>query len=191
MADFMTDAYRGCFTDSSCTLHADISFQNNGGIRSEIPAGPVTYNQIFETMPFDNFVATMKLTGAQVRDLITIWYSHEQSIQQVSGLKITYNSSIKTTRTITNGAGESKAFVDPIVSIDTLDPAKTYTVVVADFLAAGGSGLDFFVKGLSPAPVVNYDRKLRDTLVDYMKTNPDGVSYTGTPARLIDQSNSH
>ena len=191
MADFMTDAYRNCFSDSACSTHADISFQNNGGVRAEIPAGPVNYNQIFQVLPFDNYVATLKLTGTQVRDLITIWYSHEQAVQQVSGLKITYNSSLKTTRTITNGAGESKVFLDPIVSIDTLDPSRNYTVVVADFLAAGGSGLDFFVKGLSPAPLINYERKLRDTLVDFIKSSPNGVSYTGSPARIIDQAASH
>jgi hypothetical protein len=40
---------------------------------------------------------------------------------------------------------------------------------------------------LKLAPSINYDRKLRDAIVDYFKANPSGIRYNGSPARLVGQ----
>ncbi len=186
MGDFMTDAFRACYADTSCQKHADIAFQNNGGIRSELDAGAITYGQIFQVMPFDNFMAILKLSGRKIHDLLTVWYQYQKGFPQISGIQIAYSSSSEKTRVVVNDAGETEALPDPIEEISPpLHDDQIYTVVMSDFLATGGGGTGFITRSLKPAPFIDYTRKQRDALVDYLKINPSGVDYSHSAPRLV------
>lgn len=50
-------------------IQTDFSLTNTLGIRDNIPAGPVTIDQVFNVFPFDNSITTMNLSGREVRDL--------------------------------------------------------------------------------------------------------------------------
>ena len=53
---------------------ADVVINNtDGALRSDLPAGPLTYGAVFETMPFDNRLVAFRLSGADVRRLVTTW----------------------------------------------------------------------------------------------------------------------
>ncbi len=56
-----------CYKDAT---GADVAFQNGGGIRADIAAGPVTLRDLFNVMPFDNTLVKLKMTGAQVRSAL-------------------------------------------------------------------------------------------------------------------------
>ena len=50
------------------TPGADISIINTiGGIRADLNAGPLTFGDVYEVMPFDNQVVTFEATGGQVK----------------------------------------------------------------------------------------------------------------------------
>jgi 5'-nucleotidase len=191
LGDFMTDAFRLCDTQS-CTGTADIAFLNNGGIRSRLlEAGPITYGQVFELMPFDNIYTELKLTGSQIHDLLDLWYSYKNDspTPQVSGLNIRYSKNTTRQRTIQNGAGDKQTILDPIDSITfsngkLFEENKTYRVVVSDFLATGGGGTAFILKGLPTKPEFHYDRTVRDQIVDYFQLNPAGWDYKETQNRI-------
>lgn len=191
LGDFMTDAFRLCDTQT-CTGTADIAFLNNGGIRSKfLEAGPVTYGQIFELMPFDNIYTELRLTGHQIHDLLDLWFSYKNDspTPQVSGLNIHYTGNTTRQRTIQNGAGETQTILDPVESIafssgKLFEEDKTYRVIVSDFLATGGGGTGFILKSLSKKPEFHYDRTLRDQLVDYFLSNPAGWNYPGVQNRI-------
>src|SRR5206468_10035960 len=52
LANLCADALR---SGAGGGLKAQFAFQNSGGLRiSEIPAGPITFGQIFDLVPFDN-----------------------------------------------------------------------------------------------------------------------------------------
>ncbi len=47
----------------------DLSIESGGGVRSDIPRGPVTYSQIYETYPWnDDVIYMVKMTGQQIYD---------------------------------------------------------------------------------------------------------------------------
>ena len=50
-------------------IQTDFSMTNTLGIRDNIPAGPVTLDQMYNVFPFDNSIATMNLAGREVREL--------------------------------------------------------------------------------------------------------------------------
>ncbi|MFZ0074528.1 MAG: 5'-nucleotidase C-terminal domain-containing protein, partial [Exiguobacterium undae] len=49
-----------------------IAMQNGGGIRAAINAGPLTVGEVLTTLPFGNTLATVKMTGQEIKDLLEI-----------------------------------------------------------------------------------------------------------------------
>ncbi len=48
----------------------DVALLNAGGVRANLPEGPVTYGALYETFPFDNRFAFVELTGAQLKAIV-------------------------------------------------------------------------------------------------------------------------
>ena len=61
LGNLMADAYRN-------VLRTDAALVNNGGIRADLAAGPLTFGQLFTVMPFQNRMVSVTVTGAQLRD---------------------------------------------------------------------------------------------------------------------------
>jgi 2',3'-cyclic-nucleotide 2'-phosphodiesterase (5'-nucleotidase family) len=84
----------------------DIGFQNTGGIRKDLPAGPITVRDIWEISPFDNEVSTFSVTGAQLYTMIAYQIRTSREYCQVSGLRytadVTPSGDIQLTITINN-----------------------------------------------------------------------------------------
>lgn len=120
---WFTDCLRGW-------TKTDVAVQNHGGIRSDLPAGPVTLRRIFEIMPFDNRVATMSLTGAQLRDTLERGVSGSAGMLQVSGVSVRYKSDAEPGRRIK----------EIRIGDRPLDLEGRYTVTAADFLVKRGDG---------------------------------------------------
>src|SRR5205807_2333129 len=60
IGDFITDAMRA-------DAKVDVALQNPGGMRADLDAGPITRGEVYAIMPFDNTIATIDLTGAQLK----------------------------------------------------------------------------------------------------------------------------
>jgi len=135
---------------------AQIAFQNGGGIRADIPRGPVTLEAVFTTLPFDDDLVTMDLTGEQIRELLDKSVL-SQNMLQVSGIQILCD--------LTKPAGAKIASVE--VAGKPIELQATYRVVTNDFLAAGGDRFNVFKKGRN----VSVGPSLRDAVADYIRKN--------------------
>jgi 5'-nucleotidase len=194
LGELMADSLRLC-KDAACDSDEDVSFQNNGGIRTKVlEAGSVNYGQVFQTDPFDDYFSELQLKGSQIHDLLVAFYAYNHgSFGQVSGIKITYSKSESVPRKMTNAVGATETLPDPIVRIQMSDGSdlqdqRTYKVAMVDFLATGGSGTAFVLDGVQPPPVVHMDRVLRDLVLDYFKANPQGLDYSKLGGgRIIEQ----
>jgi 2',3'-cyclic-nucleotide 2'-phosphodiesterase (5'-nucleotidase family) len=51
---------------------ADVAINNNvrGGLRADLPAGPLALGPLYDVFPFDNRLLTVTLTGAELRALL-------------------------------------------------------------------------------------------------------------------------
>lgn len=49
---------------------ADFAVFNAGGVRANLPEGELTYGALFATFPFDNRFARVRLSGAQLKDIV-------------------------------------------------------------------------------------------------------------------------
>lgn len=139
---------------------ADVGLMNSGGIRAELPAGDLTYGDIFAVSPFDNYPTLVIFTGAQIIDLLRATTTGQRGIMQVSGLRYTFDAAKKGT----------DRFISATLEDGTpLDPEKLYTVVMPDFVASGGDGSADVMKTV-PADRIqtSFAAPIRDVLIEQL-----------------------
>lgn len=88
VGNWVTDVMRNSFD-------ADIAFQNSGGIRKGLGAGPIKVRDIWEISPFDNTIMKVTVTGSQLKNLLQWRIKNPRDLLQVSGLSVVYNSRTK------------------------------------------------------------------------------------------------
>ncbi len=112
-----------------------IAMTNGGGLRVPVPAGDITAGILYEVMPFDNTLYTMKLSGADVKANIEHGIMNEDiGWVQISGVMVTYNKEAEAGNRITSMVLEDGTPVE-------MD--KYYTVVTNDFMFTGGDNYNF------------------------------------------------
>jgi 2',3'-cyclic-nucleotide 2'-phosphodiesterase (5'-nucleotidase family) len=133
---------------------ADIAVHNSGGIRTDIPKGKITLEQVYSLLPFDNNLIVMDLTGDQVKQILEQNTSPEHKILQISGMTVQYDLS----------RPPGARVIGAQIANKPLDPGKTYRVATNDFLAAGGDQYSTFKNGKN---IVSGDL-LRDVFAGYL-----------------------
>jgi 5'-nucleotidase len=135
-----------------------IALMNPGGIRADLvenAAGDVTYGAAFSVQPFNNFVVSMDLTGAQIKALLNEqWNGANEStasgnkILQVSGLTYVWDKSqAALPNTDALVTVEFDADGDPTTANVPLVDAQVYRVVANNFLSDGGDNFGTFKSG--------------------------------------------
>lgn len=144
--------------------NGDFALTNPGGIRAELPKGPVTWGQLFAIQPFGNRLIRVSMTGEQLRELLERQRQRtgETRFFQISGFTYEWHEAQPVGARV---RALSKIDGSPIRS-DT-----TYRVVLNDYLVGGGDE----VSGLSQLPQVPIADTDVDALVRYFQHHPDGV----------------
>jgi 5'-nucleotidase len=109
---------------------ADVALTNGGGLRADLPAGPLTYGRLFEAAPFDNRFATILVSGAELTEAVARNLGRDNGIVSLSGVRAEARCK--------DGALAVSLFRSdgrPIAAKARL------TLVTSDFLATGGDGL--------------------------------------------------
>lgn len=115
----------------------DMAFHNTKAIRSEIKKGEVKLRHLYQSFPFDNNIITMRLTGAQLRQLVSDNIVNGYAFIQVSGLEVEF----------TPGADRKPAHIRLLRKGKEIKPGDEFTVATNDYLAFGGNGGDAFQGG--------------------------------------------
>jgi len=126
MGNLVTDAMRTYF-------EADFSFQNLGGLRADLPAGPITAGDVFSVLPFGNELVEVQMDGRMMRRIIERKLAGDSGGICVSGVSVVYD--------------KTRPDWDRVVALtvggEPWDPDRMYKAVCTNFLLEGNSGLDF------------------------------------------------
>jgi 2',3'-cyclic-nucleotide 2'-phosphodiesterase (5'-nucleotidase family) len=142
----------------------DVAIMNNGGIRTELRAGDATYGSLFEIQPFGNVLYSLTMTGCQLRGLLEAMLSKSPVDDHVSGLTIRYDpSKPKGSRIVSVAMADGAPMSD----------ARSYNVIVNDFLATGGEGYNAGGRATASKPLNIVDL---DALIDYLRTLPAPIA---------------
>jgi 5'-nucleotidase / UDP-sugar diphosphatase len=162
-ANWVTDAWLWGYPQ------ADVAITNFGGLRQEVPAGPITVGEVVGVLPFENRIVEVKITGAQLAENLALGGGAVGGIRyrmMLDGEEIT----------------EFDRHADPNPDIEVeiefldgreFDPEAVYSVLINDFMFAGGDGYLFGEQ--DPA---GYDTGIqwRQPVIDWMVslgTSPD------------------
>ncbi|MFE6074863.1 5'-nucleotidase C-terminal domain-containing protein [Paenibacillus sp. NPDC057886] len=145
LGNLIADAMREAdFGDKASA--ADFAFMNPGGIRADLPKGDVTFADLAKIQPFGNTLVKLELTGEQIKTLLQQqWGTNADGTPntktlQISGLKYTADFNKPVAERVTSLSLEDGT---------PIDPAKTYTAVVNNFMAAGGDNYKVLVDAKS------------------------------------------
>ena len=140
----------------------DVSIMNNGGIRADLPAGAVTYGDLFQCQPFGNKLVRLSLSGTVLLSALEWAVAGGTERAQLGGVEVWYDSRKEAGKRITKTR---------LTNGRKIEPKATYALVVSDFLAAGGSGFAM-LKSVPATPVGLTDL---DALIAYLKVLPQPV----------------
>lgn len=126
---------------SANLLGAEIAFMNPGGIRQDLPSDPaagpkVALGDLFAVQPFGNNLVAMDLTGAEIKLLLEQQWIDQPEDRRPRMLQISdgFNYCFDDRR-----ADGDKILASTMkLGGSTIEPAKTYRIVVNSFLADGG-----------------------------------------------------
>ena len=131
-----------------------MALQNGGGIRSEINAGPITVGEVITVLPFGNTLATMEVTGAELKAAFEISFKsypkENGGFLHVSGAKVEFDSSKPEGQRVVSIKIKAAdgTFVD-------IKDAEKYVVATNAFTAKGGDGYDVFAKAYAEGRVTD------------------------------------
>lgn len=122
LSNLVADALRfGC--KKYAGKEADFSLINFGGLRSTLPAGPVTFGNVFEITPFENTLVIIQMKGS---DAIRLF-------EQMCAIRNGGVSGVN----LVNKAGK---LASAKIGGKEVDPDRIYTLATIDYVAEGNDG---------------------------------------------------
>jgi 2',3'-cyclic-nucleotide 2'-phosphodiesterase (5'-nucleotidase family) len=133
----------------------DVAIMNNGGIRSDLHEGAVTWGDLQQVQPFQNRLQRLTVKGHVLLGALEHCVAGDGLHCHVSGIEVWYDPRHKTGDRVTRTR---------LANGKSVDRGGTYHVVVSDFMASGGSGFAMF----AGAPVQDLDLVDLDALIRYL-----------------------
>ncbi len=175
LGDLCADGYR-------YLSGADIAFVNGGGVRADIPAGDITYEQVIAVHPFGNAMCTIEVTGQKILDALELSVSSMPGelggFLQVSGISFEINMNVESSVVVDDKgmfvevAGDRR-IQNVMVGDEPIDPEKTYILASHNYmLKSAGDGYSMF----TDCPVLQNEVMLdNQVLITYINEYLGGV----------------
>jgi 5'-nucleotidase len=140
------------------SFEADIAMHNvRGGLRAGLPAGQLTFSDVYEMFPFDNFAAKLEIGGGELRRVIAAQALRSRRVG-FAGMRVFVEcaDSIMSVRMVRTDGSE-------------VTDEEDIVLLVNDFLALGGD--DILTPIIPPGGFeLRFDLpRTRDALVDWLR----------------------
>ena len=140
------------------SLDGDVAMHNvSGGLRAPLPAGPLTYGSVYEMSPFENRVAILSITGAELRAILAAQAKRPGRRVGFAGLR-------------THVSCESS-----VLQVDMIRPDGSHILdedpvrlIVNDYMTLGGDRVLLPIMPEGGFPLDNSLPMTRDVFVDWV-----------------------
>ena len=141
----------------------DVAVMNAGGVRIDLAAGPITVGDVFEAQPFANKLVRVQIRGTELRSYLERLFTRRGPGVHLSGARLDIDS--------TRAPGSR---VVRVVMHDgsVLEDRRVYRLVLTDFIAEGGDGLQLTERAVAFDVLPLLDR---DALAQYLRQLPQPV----------------
>jgi 2',3'-cyclic-nucleotide 2'-phosphodiesterase (5'-nucleotidase family)/predicted AlkP superfamily phosphohydrolase/phosphomutase len=170
-------------TDAMRTRYGvDFAITNAGGLRADLtcpttdnpsdfcpaytpPPYPITRGQVLTVLPFGNVVATLEVTGAELKTMLENGVSRMPAVDgrfpQVSGLCFTYDIAAPVGTRVTGAVRQAADGSCTGAAVD-LTAGSTYSIAENDFMSTGGDGYPVFTSRVTTRDIMD------QVLADYI-----------------------
>ncbi|MBO6282073.1 MAG: bifunctional metallophosphatase/5'-nucleotidase [Alphaproteobacteria bacterium] len=144
---------------------------NSGAVRSALPAGTITFNQILEVYPYDNPAVIIELSGKELKKFLRHGIAHyhkrgkTNELLQTSGISYAFTT-------------DDKRIENVMIKGQPLDLNKKYKLLTSMFIANGGDRY----------PIKSYTETgstVREIIVNQMKNPQNRVYYLKKNVQII------
>ncbi|MEM9500128.1 MAG: bifunctional metallophosphatase/5'-nucleotidase [Pseudomonadota bacterium] len=148
---------------------AEIALMNGGGLRAVIGEGPVTMEDVLTTLPFQNTLSTVQVSGRRVLEALENGVSQYERgagrFPHVAGMRYAFDPFAPPgTRIVRVEVGETP-----------LDPGRDYLLATNSYVRRGGDGYDM----LSDArDAYDFGPGLSEVLAEYLGRHSPYVPFT-------------
>jgi 5'-nucleotidase/UDP-sugar diphosphatase len=152
--------------DKAAKVQARVALISGGGIRASIPAGDVSLGSAINVLPFNDYLATVDISGSQLMSALENGVSRVEQgdgrFPQVAGLRFTWDPEASP------GSRIRSVETRTINGYQPLDPGASYRIVLNNFDAGGGDGYTEFTQGQNAITLGYVDYEV---LADYIKSH--------------------
>lgn len=136
---------------------ADAALINGGGLRADLPAGPLRYGALYEAFPFDNRFALVRMPAAALAAMIADNLARDGSFLSIGGLRAVASC-------------EGGALVVALMRDGQRVPEdELLDVLTSDFLATGGDGAFARIRERDPDAVsIEDDPPIREAMAEVL-----------------------
>ena len=135
----------------------DVAILNGGGLRADLPAGPLRYGALYQALPFDNRFARVRLRADQLAAMLAVGLT--------GGPYLSFAGVTAQAR-----CDGGKPVVTLLRAGKPLKPDTPLELLTSDFLATGGDRLFAAMGEPGPASVViEDDPPLREAIADQLR----------------------
>lgn len=108
------------------SMDAEIGYMNGGGIRTDISAGEITFNDLLSVFPFNNTILLAEVKGQTIKDMMEmtmmLWPKEDGSFPHLSGIEFSVDTEIPSSVVLNE--------VEEFVGVD--GPYRVYDIKVFD-----------------------------------------------------------
>ncbi|HYO46315.1 MAG TPA: 5'-nucleotidase C-terminal domain-containing protein, partial [Gemmatimonadota bacterium] len=164
LGDLIADAQRAA-------TGTQMAMTNAGGIRSDLEAGPVSFQDVFAVQPFQNVLIRVTLTGEQVRRVLEAAVTG--SVGQVSGVRFSFDPTLPVGERVRDAWLEDTG--EQLVEQGrSVNPDGTYTMTVNNFMASGGDDYGPFGEALE---AINTGLIDSEVFANHLESLPRPIRY--------------
>ncbi|WP_165164380.1 bifunctional metallophosphatase/5'-nucleotidase [Corynebacterium qintianiae] len=164
---------------NNSTVTPDIGVMNAGGVRADLQAGEVTYEEAFSVQPFGNEITYTTLKGSDFLEALEQQWREPTEGRPFLSLGVSDNVSYSYDPTRPQGERITNVLIDGA----PIDPAKDYVVAGSTYLLAGGDSFTALANGADVAQLGYVDIQ---AFKEYLDAYLGGK---GAPAPRTGQSN--
>ncbi|MBW2271509.1 MAG: 5'-nucleotidase C-terminal domain-containing protein [Deltaproteobacteria bacterium] len=155
---------------------ADIALNNSGSMRTNWPKGPLTYGTLYESMPFDNRFATVRMRGRDLEKLMARNLRRSGGMFLIGGMRL---------RARCQG---SQLEVEMLRNDGTpVADDEEIALLTSDYLASGGDGAIGSLNLPQGAIEMHSGPAIRDAVADVLRAR--GGNIDGSDPAIYDRKN--
>ncbi len=132
---------------------ADVALTNGGGLRADLPEGPLTYGELYQASPFDNAFAMVRLSRAELEAMVADNLGRTGSFLSLSGVRAVARCEGGRLRArITRDDGRA------------IPDDATLTMATTDFLATGTEAAFAALRAREGAVTIDHGSLVREAM---------------------------